>query len=352
MDREAVFVIFSKACEILAVPEKVTKTELKKRYRELMHNVHPDARVNNSSDCVEACSYEYSAYEINEAYSVICNHMKENADITSDRNVSGNKYQYTDYMYPEDELKEEYREYGWDAPVNENAYCNRSIYHYAETYDGDKIGYFRGACGKYLWTVEEDFGLFIKSIFECSEELLNNVDKRKNNSSGIDNNRRFVVQKELAYLLAQQFIAATDTLDSILTSLDEDNSRIYYITAMLEMLDNAPYIRAGMKLYPSRINRHRLYLKTQAGVEAGYVSLKDDRLYYILIPILEQRRAQVKTVVSLKQEKNSRKYLQKYSGKYKNLDFWIKLNDNDKILFPENINMQIDGLLKRYKEDE
>lgn len=33
---------------------------------------------------------------------------------------------------------------------------------------------------------------------------------------------------------------------------------------------------------------------TRSGKEAGYISFKDDRLYYVLIPILEQKRAMVK----------------------------------------------------------
>ena len=44
---------------------------------------------------------------------------------------------------------------------------------------------------------------------------------------------------------------------------------------------------------------------TRSGKEAGYISFKDDRLYYVLIPILEQKRAMVKIEVSSKQDRHN-----------------------------------------------
>lgn len=385
----------TQARTILSIPQDITKTELKKKYRELMHKVHPDAKEYAASD---APAYGYSAYEINEAYSFMCIYMDELSHSSYDSihdghnghyGTSDDKYQSSNnnhshynnscndyYNYNKYSKNQNYyndsdnTSYTWDAPINSNAYCNRNIYHYAENYDGEKIGYFKAARGKYIWTVEEDFKLFIKSIFDCSEELLNDADTRKQrmrnmNSSAdasvgtygysIAGDKRLAVQAELAYLLAQQYIAAADTIDNILTSLD-DASKVYYVAAMLEVSVQAPYIRAGMKLYPSGIRRHRLYLKTQEGKEAGYVSLKDDRLYYILIPVLEQRRAQVKAVISLKQDHKNRGLQHRYENqdkntglRYMNLDFWIKLIDDDNApAFPENINMQIDNLLEKY----
>ena len=115
--------------------------------------------------------------------------------------------------------------------------------------------------------------------------------------------------------------------------------------SMLEVMQGAPFIKAGMTLYPSGIRRHRLYLMTKSGQEAGYVSFCDDRLYYILIPILEQKRALVKIEVSRKQDRlNTRQ-----PNKYKNLDLWIKMKDNDDNKVPENINMQIEKKKKKYR---
>ena len=341
------------AYEILGVTDNADRNEIKRKYRELMHKVHPDACAHNTDtqqdDIHNSDSYDYSAYEINEAYSVICEYIDSSSKKTFNTGYSfydsheyGNNmdshFQYSDWSASSDK-----REYGWDATENDNAYCNRSIYHYVEDYDGRNIGSFKIAHGRYIWTVEEDFKLFIRSIFECSEKLLGDIERQLDKSCDAD--KKLVIQAELAYLIAQQFIAATDTLGKILTSLESDDSEIFYVESMLEVMQGAPFIKAGMTLYPSGIRRHRLYLMTKSGQEAGYVSFRDDRLYYILIPILEQKRALVKIEVSRKQDRlNTRQ-----PNKYKNLDLWIKMKDNDDNKFPENINMQIEELLKKYR---
>ncbi len=342
------------AYEILGVADNADRNEIKRKYRELMHKVHPDACAHNTDihqdDIHNSDSYDYSAYEINEAYSVICEYIDSSSKKTFNTRYSfydsheydnnmDSHFQYSDWSASSNK-----RAYGdWDAPENDNAYCNRSIYHYVEDYDGRNIGSFKIAHGRYIWTVEEDFKLFIRSIFECSEKLLGDIERQLDKSCDAD--KELVIQAELAYLIAQQFIAATDTLGKILTSLESDDSEIFYVESMLEVMQGAPFIKAGMTLYPSGIRRHRLYLMTKSGQEAGYVSFRDDRLYYILIPILEQKRALVKIEVSRKQDRlNTRQ-----PNKYKNLDLWIKMKDNDDNKFPENINMQIEELLKKYR---
>lgn len=115
---------------------------------------------------------------------------------------------------------------------------------------------------------------------------------------------------------------------------------------MLEMLANAPFLRAGMTLYPQSLKNHRLYLKTKSGNAAGYISFRDDRLYYIIIPLLEQKRAQVKVQIATRQDKNNTRH----NVKYKNLDFWIKISDNNSGTFPESINMQIEEILTKYSK--
>lgn len=50
----------------------------------------------------------------------------------------------------------------------------------------------------------------------------------------------------------------------------------------------------GSTLYPAGVSNHRLYLRNKSGQIIGYLSFKDDRLYYVIIPLLEQNKAQVK----------------------------------------------------------
>ena len=63
---------------------------------------------------------------------------------------------------------------------------------------------------KYLWTIEEDFPLFLKSIFACSNRLLQEIEAKLEKS--VREEERLKVQAELTYLLAQQFIDAPEIL--------------------------------------------------------------------------------------------------------------------------------------------
>ena len=97
--------------------------------------------------------------------------------------------------------------------------------------------------------------------------------------------------------------------------------------------DEAPVLRVKMPLYPLAVRNHRLFLQTGSGKTAGYLSFRDDRLYYIVIPLLEHRRAQVKIEISEKQDRrNSRN-----PHRYKNLDFALKIPLHQEETFPESI---------------
>ena len=289
------------AYKIFDVRSDITKMELKKRYRRLMHMVHPDAVLNRDKSNKENV-YRYSAYEINEAYTVLFNQ-------TGQESLKSN-YKY-DYKYSEYDEKyygtdQENEEYDFTAPENEHAFCQRNVYHYAEDYNGNNIGRFKVARGRYMWMPDEDFKLFLRSIYECSEELLNRIDEETGRVH--DSEYKIIYQAELAYLLAQQFTATSDTLGNILTSID-DAANVFYVGAMLEM-----------------------------SPESG--------LYYVLIPILEQKRAMVKIEVSSKQDRHNTMG----EKKYKNIDLWVKIGND--ATFPENINMRIEDLLNSYHESK
>ena len=202
--------------------------------------------------------------------------------------------------------------------------------------------------GKYLWTIEEDFPLFLKSIFACSNRLLQEIEAKLEKS--VREEERLKVQAELTYLLAQQFIDAPEILGHFSETKRKNNTEqeenagqekdaeqnrkaetagqpeaeIFYFAAMLELMDTVHDMRAGTPLFPAALKQHRLFLKKQSGEAAGYLSLKDDRLYYILVPLLEQKRAMVKIQVAAKQDRAN----MRGRKRYKNLDFWIKVPKN------------------------
>lgn len=309
----------TQACRILGIDEDADRKEVKKKYRKLMHLVHPDAGV------AENALYRYTAQEINEAYAVL--YKREAVDVPKRSRAAAKKKQQP----PQ-----------WDAPVNEYAYTVRKIYHYAEGAEGEVLGTFVAAEGKYLWTPEEDFPLFLKSMFTCSKELLDAIDREKGRECLSDG--RLAVQGELAYYLAQQFIDGAATLRTLVAPEKIEDASIFSIPAMLELTAGTVRTPAGMPLYPASVRRHRLYLQTEKGQELGYLSFRDDRMYYVIVPLFEQRRVQVKIRIAQKQERK------KGRGNYCNLDFWVKIVQGDTGTFPESIQLKIDQLLEQYAE--
>ena len=315
----------AQAYKVLGIPPDAGNAEIKKRYHELMHQVHPD------TDAFDTEDYAYSAQEINEAYAILRKKRIPDHDTHSRHTRRADSGRSSKKQTTK-----------WDAPINEHAYTKRDVYHYAEDSDGMSIGTFIVATGKYIWKPEEDFPLFLKSMFACSKKLLDEADKET--SSVCPSSKKLKIQAELTYLLAQQFMDAPTTLKALAVPETAGSADIFFIPSMLELSESAPMIRAGMTLYPAAIRQHRLFLQTQAGQTAGYLSFKDDRLYYIIIPLLEQKRAQVKIKISEKQNPQGRQH----TSHYKNLDFWIKIPHKSTCTFPESLNLEIDALLKNY----
>ena len=226
----------------------------------------------------------------------------------------------------------------WNARINKSAYCARPIYHQVEDYDGNSIGTIEIARGKYIWTLEEDFSLFLKSVYETGKELLINCRLGKYEPS------EFTKQKyisNLVYLLSSQYIDSSTTLKE-LAKVEDD---IYKIDAMVEINRAATIPRAGTSLFPAGISNHRLYVRLQTSDIIGYLSFKDDRLYYVLIPLLERKNASVKMTVI------PRKLKSKARNKYVDIEFCIKIKEakNDSI---ESTNIQIEELLTKYAKED
>lgn len=312
-----------KAYQVLGISQGAGKSEIKKRYRKLMQQVHPDANASLQGN------YLYSAQEINHAYAIL---MKEKPADLENINYDG--------LHPGSKDK---KNAAWDAPVNGNAFVEREVLQYVEDYDGTVLGTFCVAKGKYLWKTDEDFPLFLRSMYQCSKELLDGIDERY--YKGGASNRRQQIQAELAYLLAQQFIDASALFSEIAQEekSSPDGERIFYLDSMLELEDGMAPVKKGELFYPSRLSNHRLYIKNQAGQELGYLSFLDDRMYYLIIPLFEQKRVQVKMQADEgKAEKRKGKAV-----RYLKLHLWVKLQDADRRM-PESLNLQIDKLLADY----
>lgn len=305
------------AYKVLGLSPGAGIEETKKRYRQLIMQAHPDIHAASGT------ASTHHAQEINIAYSVL-KKRKPSENEKSSHN-------------PDCRPQKGKKSAPWNAPVNEHAYMEREVLQYAEGCGGSILGSFCIARGKYLWITEEDFPLFLLSIYQCSKQLLDEIDSHlpgKKSASA-----RQSIQAELAYLLAQQFIDGLALLEELAkkTSSSQKDCRIFYIPATLETPGQKTAPSAGETLYPSRLFRHRLFLKDQTGRELGYLSFPDDRLYYVAVPLFEQQKAQIKI-----QRKNG-------GADSCALHLWIKLTDSAFAAPPENLNLQIAQLLKKYQ---
>lgn len=241
------------------------------------------------------------------------------------------------------------RHSAWDAPVNSHAYRERDILCYAEDSEGEVIGTFTAARGRYFWTTEEDFPLFLRSIYLCGKELLDEVDASLGRASSSCRSR---FHADLTYLLAQQYIDASSLLKDLAarTTSDREGQEIYYFPAMLETkgkgLPGLPgSLPADAPLFPSGVRDRRLYLKDISGQEAGYLSFSDDRLYYVLVPLFEQRQV----LVRLRAAGENASHNKRNAG-YRRLHLWLKFKkEEDKSRLPESLNLQISQLLEHYR---
>lgn len=319
------------AYKILDLPPGTELQEIKKRYRQLMMLVHPDANTSPQKN------YPYSAEEINHAFSL----LKKEA--FADRETSSKEDIFHSQKSAASKRK---RQVTWDAPVNVHAYMEREVLHYVEDYDGTVLGNFCIAKGKYLWTTEEDFPLFLLSLYQCGKQLLDEIDDSLNRKEAPFIRQR--IQTELTYLLAQQFIDGTSLLEQLAKKekTTQDGCQIFYIAAMLESTNKTITPETSEFLFPSQIRQHKLYVKNQSGQELGYLSFPDDRLYYIVVPLFEQKKVRIKIQTTERQPNKGRKT----TAKYQNLHLWIKLCSENIPQMPENLNLQIEQLLLQYKQ--
>ncbi|MDE7250432.1 MAG: J domain-containing protein, partial [Lachnospiraceae bacterium] len=314
------------AYRVLGVLPGTEKKEIKKKYRKLMMQVHPDVATSFREN------YGYSAQEINSAYAVL---MKEELSDLENNSNEGKRH-----------ASKKKKNTVWNAPVNVNAFAEREVLQYVEDYDGTVLGNYCVVKGKYLWKTDEEFPLFLLSLYRCSKELLDGIDEKLQREETTPERQR--IQAELTYLLAQQFIDGSAILAEFVKKeeITSDGDQVFHFPAMLELTDGAMPAKVGEMIYPSGIRNHKLYLKDRAGRKLGYLSFLDDRLYYIVIPLFEQKRVQVKIQAAETRTEKRRNT----AARYQKLNLWIKLLKVNTSRMPENLNLQIEELLKKYKE--
>lgn len=320
------------AYRILGLSPDSGEKEIKKRYRQLMRQVHPD--IHGSSEKHYTCH----AQQVNHAYTI----LKKSGFAGTDA-VSREKRHAAEKS---DGKAKSSKHCIWNAPVNSHAYCEREIFHHVEDFDGAILGEFCIASGKYFWSQEEDFPLFLKSVYLCGKRLMDEADMEVGRTKPPAG--RGELQAELTYLLAQQFIDGSALLKKFAKSepADSDGNPIFSMPAMLEYVGAPTILEPGEILSPAGIRQHRLYLKNRDGRILGYLSFPDDRLYYIIIPLFEHKLVLVKIRVAEKQPEGKKDSVLEYQ----NLHLFLKPVNHDIRGVAESLTLQIERLLKQYKE--
>ena len=134
---------------------------------------------------------------------------------------------------------------------------------------------------------------------------------------GISAEERFARQAQLIPLLAGQFLHPVKTLKRLAKpeQTDENGRVIYHFQAFL---GSGPYgtfgkrldaLNEGDWLFPESFQGNKIMVKTQEEMSLGHLSLKEDWLYFCLIPLLKKRKGQIKMVVRQKKavRKNGRR---------------------------------------------
>ena len=283
-----------KALIILEADRDTDIRGLKKKYRALMRLTHPDSSAEHD--------YPYEVHEINEAYNYMLSHLFEDAGM-------------------EDGLRE--NKIRWDAPLNPNAYRERPIYQYVEDANGNIIGTITVDNGKYMWIEDEDFPLFIRSLYETVKLIISEDDERQ----GLSRSEDHELMKDIMYMISGQFFGSDSAFDLMKT--EDDGS--YYAKTMIEVTGKTDRPKDGESLRPLKVRDHRMFVGAQDRKEIGYLTFKDDRLLFGLIPLFERRAVKIR--LKCKGSKAHSKSL--------DADLWIKPKMEDTIKAIESINLNI-----------
>jgi curved DNA-binding protein CbpA len=274
------------ACKILGVNGNENIKEIKTKYRELIFKYHPDSPDINDSR---------KAQLINEAYTS----LKSNYKLSKNRNRGYNSS-------PTHKAESRHHFNGKDLSL---AYCNRNVYERADINVINNDSFINIARGKFLWEPDkEDFDCFIHSCLVEVTSLLESVELALD-SKGIEYDTLKIkpfFQMQLFNSFAMSFINPVFSLRKILKAnakLD-NNDRIYEIHANLSTVGVDDYykrlyaLKPGTMLYPTKLKNNRLTVSNNLGQSLGNLSIKDDRLLYIVIPILKRKLATVRIVVN------------------------------------------------------
>lgn len=360
------------AYNLLGVSQNDSNKVIKTKYRELIFKHHPDS-IDNDETSIR------KAQLINEAFDLIKKDKKRakaNKNNATNKGTTANRKTYSydrdfsnfyEYDYYSESEKKKDESHHFKGKVINNAYSSRDIYESSKESVIRTNSFIKLARGKFLWEPDkEDFECYIHSIIQESDTLLKDVEltlgNRINDEINLDSTRNYF-RMRLFHLLAMDYVNPIFALRKIIKNYkqDENESRIYEIKANLATVGVDDYykrlysLRLGDNLYPTKLKNNRLQVETNTGLSLGNLTIEDDRMLYIVIPILERKLAMVKIVVkSINNNRAKRPYrinvgISLFLKINKDvLDKEIKLDNFDNI--SKDISEKISVLIKEYED--
>lgn len=360
------------ALRILQLTEIADKNVIKKQYRRLMGRFHPDAVGEDSPERLK------QAQLINEAYDFLKGWEKDGKSgvFTGKRDKTTGEGKKRRQSTGENEYSSRNGQNPqWKGVMNESAFCERNIYLYYHLEDEEaEHMYYQAAVGKYMWQPEnEEFALFIMSIHHAVKELTEDVENRAErcraeqrcksavshsvNYSKLSNaeQKRFEVQAALFHLLTQQFVNPLAVLGQLSkpVKFDKDGRGIWHFRAWIGTKSRDKVFRQivrlsqGELLYPKSFAGSKILVRNKEGQELGHLSFEEDWTYLCVIPLLKQRKAQVRMVTAgVEIRKGSRPYAVKAD-----VDFYLHIEKGaEEFQSSADLNLKIADLLIQYEQ--
>lgn len=337
----------------LGITPEDDKTAIKKKYRRLMGQFHPDAQTANSAGALDSI---HKAQEINEAYEYLKKHTTvfqrsdAKAKETGNRRTGGTGTGAESIWKDRPPKKPQ-----WTGKINEKAFCERNVYlrysmDVAE--NTDKL-YYQAARGRFLWNPEtEDFTLFVTSLHHATKELLEQAEEKAPAAHSAQD--RFTVQSKLFYHLSAQFTDPVMILQKIAKpeKTDETGRQIYHFHTSLgadatqSVYRQLTALQSGDAIYPLAFRENKIIVCRQKLYPLGHLSFEDDRLYFSLIPLLQEKLAQVQMKVRKVQVfRKSHPYKVKVD-----IDLYFRTEKNWKEYKGRDRNLEIAEILREYED--
>lgn len=269
-----------KACQLLGVDQGDDSTYVKKRYRSLMQQYHPDSSGSDPRLVLRA-------QLINEAYAVIKKQLAGQKDSGAPGMKKG--------QGPAGKA--------WDFPQNEDAFWPRDIYLSRAFYEDYRLDGYKIARGRYFWDAErEDFNHLLLSLNQLCSDHLEEIERKyavyNVGDYGLAG-QQAAYKARIFHLLVQQFIDPVDSLHKTyrINDMDREGRSIFIFPASVAVPDQdralaaAGRLVAGDRLYPAGIKDNRIWVRDGSGHDLGYISFEDDCLYYMVMPALTARSA-------------------------------------------------------------